>query len=320
MSGKEGEKSSLVSVLKDYKESIQDWIDDRFVPPFERFALEKIYQNCEVRGVESRNLMFQILMEQRELPGEERLSFGVFFNHLGMADQVLVSWQVVEGYQEWLGEEVGSSGGSLLTDVVDVAWPMNQDFYGLRSIKYFPFAPPTRAVTRQMGFKATAVDTSGRTTAGYVDFLRSVKDVARTGGVVIVAPEGTRSKTGGMQEVPPLMGKIASMVDVVLLVGITGTENIIPRNSRNPFQIRPSTPTTLTFGNLIDINALKEQLRERDGLKGRGNRKLYEGVKVSLMTGLAELLPEQYRGVWGGRVEEGEVARQGQVAWSSLES
>ena len=114
--------------------------------------------------------------------------------------------------------------------------------------------------------------------------LRSALDVLKAGGVVGVAPEGTRSRTGGLLEGKIGAAYLANRADVLLVpVALAGTEVGMPSVLR---LTRPKL--TVTLGKpfrLPDANprADRPQLRAHTEL---------------IMRTLAAMLPEKLRGVY----------------------
>ncbi len=114
--------------------------------------------------------------------------------------------------------------------------------------------------------------------------LRTALDVLKDGGILGMAPEGTRSRTGGL-----LKGKIgaaylATRANVPLVpVALTGTEIGLPA------LFRLSRPRiTVTIGPPF-------RLQSSDPHAGR---KELEAHTETIMRTLAEMLPEKYRGVY----------------------
>lgn len=82
---------------------------------------------------------------------------------------------------------------------------------------------------------AIPVDREGRDSAS----IRSMLGALREGRVLAVAAEGTRTRTGRLQAVNPVLAKIASSADVPLIpVGIAGTYRALPPGAIFPRPIK----------------------------------------------------------------------------------
>lgn len=109
--------------------------------------------------------------------------------------------------------------------------------------------------------------------------LSAVLNALKRGWVVGLAPEGTRTKTGGMQAARNGIAWIAAKANVpVIPVAIWGVENIEPslkRLRRADVHVVVGQPITLNPGDSHDAST------ER------------------IMRSIAAMLPEKYRGVYG---------------------
>ena len=116
--------------------------------------------------------------------------------------------------------------------------------------------------------------------------LRQAMEALEQGKVLAIAPEGTRSKTGVMQEGRAGAAYIACLTGVPLLpVGVIGVDKVLGalRRLRRPrVKVVIGRPFTLP------------SLPSKAG--GRGKR-LREHT-TQIMHRIAELLPEEYRGVY----------------------
>ena len=114
--------------------------------------------------------------------------------------------------------------------------------------------------------------------------LRAARDHLRTGGVLGIAPEGTRSPTGALIQAKTGTAYLAEVGSVpVIPVGVTGTWKAMPKI----FTLkRPKI--TLRFGRPFSLPALDR--RERDvGLQRNTDE---------IMCQIAALLPPEFRGVY----------------------
>ena len=116
---------------------------------------------------------------------------------------------------------------------------------------------------------------------GEVDLqaIRSATEVLQEGGLVLISPEGTRSKTGGLQQARYGVAWIAAKAKVPVIPGAGwGVENIEPslkRLHRTDVQVRIGPAITLDPADSHDAST------ER------------------IMHAIAAMLPEKYRGVYG---------------------
>ena len=114
--------------------------------------------------------------------------------------------------------------------------------------------------------------------------LRACLDVLRRGGIIGIAPEGTRSPTGALQEGHTGVAYLASRAGVPILpVVVTGTEKMpasLKRLRRG--QVKAVIGETFTLP-ITERKARGKQLKEFTEL---------------IMRHLADMLPEEYRGVY----------------------
>ena len=116
--------------------------------------------------------------------------------------------------------------------------------------------------------------------------LRQILDRMKTGGILVIAPEGTRSKTEALQ--PGKMGVafLASKSGYpVLPVATTGTED--RRVIENLKRFRRSK-ITVTAADLLTINIPR----------GKGREEAMHRATDEIMCQIAARLPEKYRGVY----------------------
>ena len=114
--------------------------------------------------------------------------------------------------------------------------------------------------------------------------LRTALEVLKEGGVIGLAPEGTRSRTGGLLQGKIGAAYIAAHASVPLVpIVLTGTEIGLPAVFR---LTRPRI--TATIGPPF-------QLRD---CGGRPSRQDLDEYTETIMLTLARMLPERYRGVY----------------------
>jgi 1-acyl-sn-glycerol-3-phosphate acyltransferase len=114
--------------------------------------------------------------------------------------------------------------------------------------------------------------------------LRACLDLLRGGGIIGMAPEGTRSPTGALQEGRMGVAYLANRAGVPILpVAITGTEKM------------PASLKRLRRGRVKAVIGEPFTLPVTEG-KARG-KQLKEFTEL-IMRRLADMLPEEYRGVY----------------------
>lgn len=114
--------------------------------------------------------------------------------------------------------------------------------------------------------------------------IREAAKALKKGLALGIAPEGTRSKTGGLQEAKPGTIMLALKTGMPIIpVGITGSEDALQKIVR--FQ-RPKL--TVRFGEPFTLPEIEP---------GKRSKALHEWTEI-LMQKIAALLPESYRGVY----------------------
>jgi len=116
--------------------------------------------------------------------------------------------------------------------------------------------------------------------------FRQILERMKHGGILVIAPEGTRSKTEALQEAKMGVAFLASKSGYpVLPVAVTGTEDrVILENLRRFRRSR----ITATAAELIHI----------DIPKGKGREEAMRQATNEIMCQIAARLPEKYRGVY----------------------
>jgi 1-acyl-sn-glycerol-3-phosphate acyltransferase len=119
--------------------------------------------------------------------------------------------------------------------------------------------------------------------------IQAMKEILRrlkAGGLLAIAPEGTRSRTEALQEGKPGVAFLASKVDLPILpIALTGTEDRLIKTNlkhlrRSHIIVRAGDPFKLP---LIDRNDREACLRI---------------ATDEIMCQIAVMLPEKYRGVY----------------------
>jgi 1-acyl-sn-glycerol-3-phosphate acyltransferase len=122
----------------------------------------------------------------------------------------------------------------------------------------------------------------------HADFaaLREVMKRLNQGGILIISPEGTRSKTGGLLIGQPGTAYLAAKTGVpVLPVSIVGSEDrLLMANLK---RLRRS-PAKVVFGETISFAPVSREGREE----------ALQEYTDEIMCQIAALLPEEYRGVY----------------------
>jgi 1-acyl-sn-glycerol-3-phosphate acyltransferase len=130
--------------------------------------------------------------------------------------------------------------------------------------------------------------------------LKRAIDIIRGGGVLILYPEGTRVESGGLQRAEPGAGFLARTTSVpVQPVALVGTRDSFPKGARLPRRV----PVSIRFGAPFGI-------RDRTAAGGRVDN---QEAADSIMLAVADLLPEEMRGVYSeleGRREALEALRE----------
>jgi 1-acyl-sn-glycerol-3-phosphate acyltransferase len=115
--------------------------------------------------------------------------------------------------------------------------------------------------------------------------LRQAFRVLREGGVLLMAPEGTRSSTYSLQRGKEGMALIAVRTDSPLIpVAITGTEH-----TGHYWRRLRRAPVRIVIGKPFRLDPGREQVR----------RALLRAMTDEAMYRLAAILPPAYRGVYG---------------------
>lgn len=121
--------------------------------------------------------------------------------------------------------------------------------------------------------------------ADYAAF-RQILERMEQGGLLVIAPEGTRSKTEALQQGKMGVAFLASKSGYpVLPVAVTGTEDRVIMENLKRFR---RSKITATAADLMTI----------DIPKGKGREEAMREATDEIMCQIAALLPEKYRGVY----------------------
>ena len=116
--------------------------------------------------------------------------------------------------------------------------------------------------------------------------LRKVLKRLNQGGVLIIAPEGTRTKTGGLQRGQLGAAYLAAKSGLPLLpVGVVGSEDT--KLFSHLKQLR-RTPVTVRAGDTYSLPPVSKENRQGD----------LQDYTDEIMCRIAVLLPEEYRGIY----------------------
>jgi 1-acyl-sn-glycerol-3-phosphate acyltransferase len=114
--------------------------------------------------------------------------------------------------------------------------------------------------------------------------IRNVRDFLKAGGILGMAPEGTRSKTGAMQKAKTGVAYMADKAEVPIIpTAITGTYRDFQRLLK-----LERLKITITFGEPFSLPPVERARREEC---------LQENTEL-IMHRIAVMLPEEYRGVY----------------------
>jgi 1-acyl-sn-glycerol-3-phosphate acyltransferase len=118
--------------------------------------------------------------------------------------------------------------------------------------------------------------------------LRQILKRMEKGGLMVIAPEGTRSKTEALQRGKMGVAFLASKSGYpVVPVALTGTEDRGVVENLKHFR---RTHITATAGKPFDIEIPKT----------KGREEAMQDATEEIMCQIAALLPEKYRGVYAG--------------------
>ena len=116
--------------------------------------------------------------------------------------------------------------------------------------------------------------------------LRQILERMKQGGLLVIAPEGTRSKSEALQQAKMGVAFLASKSGYpVLPVAVTGTEDRLILENLKRFR-------------RSKISATAAELMYIDISKGKGREEAMRQVTDEIMCQIAALLPEKYHGVY----------------------
>jgi 1-acyl-sn-glycerol-3-phosphate acyltransferase len=128
--------------------------------------------------------------------------------------------------------------------------------------------------------------------------LREVLKRLKAGGVLIISPEGTRSKTGGLLPGQPGTAYLAAKSGVpVLPVSIVGSEDRLVMHNLKRLR---RTPVKVTFGKPLNFEPVNRENRQE----------AMQNYTDELMCQIAALLPESYRGEYSDHPRLNEILKE----------
>jgi 1-acyl-sn-glycerol-3-phosphate acyltransferase len=128
--------------------------------------------------------------------------------------------------------------------------------------------------------------------------LRQTLERMKRGGLLIMAPEGTRSPTEAMQEARLGAAFLADKSGYPILpVGAFGTEDRLVKENLRHFR---RSRIVLRAGDLFRLEVPK----------GRGREQAYRDATTEIMCRIAALLPQEKRGFYAGHPRIAEILRE----------
>lgn len=116
-----------------------------------------------------------------------------------------------------------------------------------------------------------------------INAMRTILAIFKRGGILGIAPEGTRSPTGHLQLFQPGVAKIAIQKKIPILpVGLVGMEKVLPIGARLPRRV----PIEIRFGPVYELTEYYTQDLTPEVL---------EGAAWDMRAHVAALLPEWMR-------------------------
>lgn len=122
--------------------------------------------------------------------------------------------------------------------------------------------------------------------------MKKIINLLKSGETILIFPEGTRSRVGSMNEAKKGITLIARMSKASIVpIGISGTEMLLPINMEGDMSAEKFQHADV-YVNIGKQFEIPKKHKEQD-------RKEYEEEATKyIMKRIAELLPEEYRGVY----------------------
>ncbi|MEW5829739.1 MAG: lysophospholipid acyltransferase family protein [Chloroflexota bacterium] len=119
-----------------------------------------------------------------------------------------------------------------------------------------------------------------------VGSIREMFARMKAGGILVIAPEGTRSKTESLAEGKPGVAYLAMKAGVPIVpIALAGTEDRVVAGNLKRFR---KTKITVTAGPAFSLPPVK----------GKDRDEALKGYTDEIMCRIGALLPEKYRGVY----------------------
>lgn len=124
------------------------------------------------------------------------------------------------------------------------------------------------------------------------DGISKILQILKTGGNIFIFPEGTRSRTSSMAEAKKGILLIAKLAKVPIVpIGICGTEKLLP--------INPDGDMAAEKFGYADVRVnIGKQFAIPSKEAGEDKLQYEQRVLSLIMRSIAELIPEQYRGIY----------------------
>lgn len=122
--------------------------------------------------------------------------------------------------------------------------------------------------------------------------LKNIVSILKSGGNIVIFPEGTRSRTHSMSEGKKGIILIARLSGASIVpIGMTGTEKLLPINDDGDMgsETWNDADVTVKIGKAFELSK-KEKDEERKSYEER--------LMNEIMGSIAKLLPESYRGIY----------------------
>lgn len=125
-----------------------------------------------------------------------------------------------------------------------------------------------------------------------IEALRAAVDALKAGESVLIFPEGSRSRTGGLMRAKKGVALIAKRAGVPIVpVALTGTEKFMPINDRDMGrERRHRAHVTVRFGEPFHVADLGPEVASGEDPR--------QALVDAMMRRVAGLLPPEYRGVY----------------------
>ncbi|NLZ47928.1 MAG: 1-acyl-sn-glycerol-3-phosphate acyltransferase [Clostridiales bacterium] len=181
----------------------------------------------------------------------------------------------------YIGNHLSNSDGLVLQKVLK---DKNVTFVAGMKLSNNPLTNIGMSIVKSISIKPNSADKEA---------INSIIKTIKSGESIFIFPEGTRSRTGSMIEAKKGVVLIAKVTKVPIIpVGIWGTEKLMPINKEGDMGAEKfyHADVNVSFGKPISI---PEKNKDED--KHQYNDRVLE----YLMKSIANLLPEEYRGVYG---------------------